>query len=335
MISGAVPQADQARRGQAGHDLAVVAAVTLAAFVLSAMLEVREWMTEVTRPVEHYQMDELPLTFAVLALALAWFSLRRWREAERELRLRVKAQEQLAQREDEHRLLAQKYMLVQEDERRSLARELHDEMGQFLNAIKLEAVSLRSSAQGRDAEVAAGANAIIELSGHVYEVVRGIMQRLRPAALDALGLRDALADLVGQWGRRNPGVRCRLEAVGDLDGLGEAVNITVYRLVQECLTNVMKHARAATVSVVIERTGGAVSVTVADDGCGMDVQSKRAGLGLLGLRERVAALSGELELRSAPGEGLLVRAQLPVAPPSDEAGRAGLAGAVHQGQESS
>jgi two-component system, NarL family, sensor histidine kinase UhpB len=310
--SRAGPEGAQTRWGQAGRDLVVVGTLTLAAFILSATFEVREWLTEVTHPLEHYQMDELPLTFAVLALALTWFSLRRWQEAEAALRLRVQAQAQLADALAEHRLLAQKYMTVQEEERRSLARELHDEMGQCLNAIKLDAVSIRNIAQGRDADVEAAANAIIELSGHVYDVVRGIMQRLRPAALDALGLRDALADLVGQWSRRNAAVRCRFEAAGQLEGLGEGVNITVYRLVQECLTNVVKHAQAGNVTVTVERFALALRVTVADDGRGMDVRGKRTGLGLLGLRERAEALSGTLELRSAPGGGLVVCAQLPV-----------------------
>lgn len=424
------------RSGQAGRDLLVVGAVTLATFLLSAAFEAREWMTEVTRPLEHYQVDELPFTFAALALALAWFSHRRWRQAETELRLRVEAQAQLTEREEqyrtlfmedlagnalaaqsgeirlcnpamarmlglahpdsavgsdfsgfyaspglwpqhqavlargdkveipvlelkgaggatvhaiarmwprtapgrgreihislvdvsevrsmqreladalaEHRLLAQKYMTVQEEERRNLARELHDEMGQCLNAIKLDAVSIRNLTQGRDAEVQAGANAIIELSGHVYDVVRGITRRLRPAALDALGLRDAVADLVGQWSRRNASVDCRFEPAGELEGLGEAVNITVYRLVQECLTNVVKHAGANHVVVAVERREDSLRVMVADDGRGMDLNAKRTGLGLLGLRERVEALSGSLELRSASDGGLQVCARIPV-----------------------
>jgi two-component system sensor histidine kinase UhpB len=322
----------QTRWGQAGRDLIAVAVATLTTFLLSATFEVREWMTEVTRPVEHYQMDELPLTFAVLALALAWFSLRRWREAERELRLRVEAQAQLAEREDEHRLLAQKYMLVQEEERRSLARELHDEMGQCLNAIKLDAVSIRNVAQGRDPEVEAGANAIIELSAHVYDVVRSIMQRLRPAALDALGLRDAITDLVGQWSRRNPSVQCRFDATGELNELGEAVNITVYRLVQECLTNIVKHARATHVTVAIDRTGDVLRVTVSDDGRGMELGAKRTGLGLLGLRERVEALAGKLELHSVPGKGLEVCAQLPVAAGADASRQPPARSAVAEGE---
>jgi PAS domain S-box-containing protein len=417
-------------------DLVVVAAVTLATFLLSAGLELREWLTEITHPLERYQIDELPLTFGALALSLAWFSWRRWRHAEDELRLRVAAQRALAEREaqyrtlfmenlagttlaspegtiqlcnpamarilgfrhpdhavgrnlaefyadgplweqhrqalaagqkvesgvlnlaaadgsdikaiarmqpwespgrprellvyladiselhvmqkeladtlGENRLLSQKYLMVQEEERRSLARELHDELGQCLNAIKLDAVAIRDVSHGQQPEIEASAIAIVELSGHVYDVVRGIMQRLRPAALDALGLHDAVAHLVGQWQRRNRAVDCRFVASADLSGLGEIMNITVYRLVQECLTNVAKHAKAAHLTVSLERLGAEVQVVVLDDGGGMDLQAKRTGLGLVGLRERVEALQGRLHLTSEPGKGLEVRAWLPI-----------------------
>ena len=132
-----------------------------------------------------------------------------------------------------------------------------------------------------------------------------------------LGLRDAITDLVGQWSRRNPSVQCQFDATGELNELGEAVNITVYRLVQECLTNIVKHARATHETVAIERTGDVLRVTVSDDGRGMELGVKRTGLGLLGLRERVEALAGKLELHSVQGNGLEVCAQLPVAAGAD------------------
>ena len=221
-------------------------------------------------------------------------------------------QRQLADSLGENRLLSQKYVMVQEDERRSLAREMHDELGQCLNAIKLDAVSIRDMTHEQLPEAEASANAIIELSGHVYDVVRGIMQRLRPAALDTLGLHDAVGQLVGQWQRRNRAVECRFESSGDLSGLGEAVNITVYRLVQECLTNVVKHADARHVLVGLHRTDGNVRLAVRDDGRGFDLQAKRSGLGLVGLRERVEALSGRLVLDARPGAGVEIVVILPV-----------------------
>lgn len=298
---------------QVPRDLALVIVITLAVFVFSAVFELREWLTDITHPLEPYQIDELPLTFAALALSLTWFAWRRWLQSERELALRFAAQRALAETLAENRLLSQKYLLVQEEERRNLARELHDELGQCLNAVKLDAVAIRDMAKDKDPEIVVSAGAIIDISNHVYDVVRSIMQRLRPAALDALGLRDAVGDLVGQWRRRNPGVACEFQATGELSDLGELANITVYRLVQECLTNIAKHSRAKEVKVALERTGPLeVRVAVSDDGQGMDLHSKRTGLGLVGLRERVEALRGGLELTSSTGHGVQVVAHLPV-----------------------
>jgi len=286
--------------------LVIVVAVTVGMFLLSSKLELRELLTDLTRPLEHYQLDELPLTIAALALSLAWFAWRRWRQLQR-------TQKELAETLTENRLLSQKYLLVQEEERRNLAREMHDELGQCLNAIKLDAVSICELSRGVQLEIERSAGSIIEISNHVYEVVRSIMQRLRPAALDALGLRDAVADLVDQWRRRNPNVMCAFEADGDLSGLGELTNITVYRLVQECLTNVTKHSGATHVYVGVSRVSATdVRATVRDNGRGRDAHAKRSGLGLVGLRERVEALRGRLELAGAPGAGVHVTAWLPV-----------------------
>jgi len=307
-------------RHQVSRDLVVVVVVTVGMFLFSSALELREWLTELTRPLEYYQLDELPLTFAALALSLAWFAWRRWQQSERELRLRVAAQRALVERESqlaetlaENRLLSQKYLLVQEEERRNLAREMHDELGQCLNAIKLDAVSICELSRGVQPEIERSASSIVEISNHVYDVVRSMMQRLRPAALDALGLRDAVGDLIDQWRRRNPSITCGFEAEGDLSGLGELTNITVYRLVQECLTNVAKHSGATHVYIGVARTCvSEVRVTVRDNGRGMDLHAKRSGLGLVGLRERVEALQGRVELSGAVGAGMHVTARLPV-----------------------
>lgn len=297
------------------RDLIAVVVVTVLAYLLASQFELREFFTRVSEPLERYQLDELPFVIGTLAIALAWFAWRRWRHAEEELQLRLRTESNLAKTLSENRLLSQKYLMVQEEERRNLAREMHDEMGQCLNAIKLDAIAIRDAVGDREPQAEASANAIVELSSHVYDVVRGIVQRLRPAALDALGLHDAIGQLVGQWQRRNRAVDYRFEAQGDLDGLGEVVNITVYRLVQECLTNIAKHAQATSVRVVLARSAPTtLRIMVRDDGCGMDRARPHTGLGLIGLRERVEALSGWLAIESAPGAGMEVVAVLPLAP---------------------
>ena len=225
-------------------------------------------------------------------------------------------QTELAGALEENRRLSQRSMQVQEEERRNLARELHDELGQSLNAIKVDAVAIRDRSDN-PVEVQRGARAIIEVSGQVYDVVRSLLQRLRPVALDELGLRSAIEYGIEQWRRRHSTVRCNFSAEGDLDGLSEEVNITLYRLAQECLTNVAKHAQATSVTIALARVGsrpvgGEILFSFEDNGCGFDPGPRRQGLGLVGLRERVEALGGNFDLQSAPGRGVRVRASIPV-----------------------
>lgn len=226
-------------------------------------------------------------------------------------------QTELASALEENRRLSQRSMQVQEEERRNLARELHDELGQSLNAIKVDAVTIRDRSENA-AEVQRSAKAIIEVSGQVYDVVRSLLQRLRPVALDELGLRSAVEYGIEQWRRRHTSVRCNFSTQGDLDGLSEEVNITLYRLAQECLTNVAKHAQATSVAISLvraaggEHNGGEVRFSFEDNGRGFDPGQRRQGLGLVGLRERVEALTGTFDLQSAPGQGTRVRASIPV-----------------------
>jgi len=222
-------------------------------------------------------------------------------------------QTKLAGALEDNRRLSQRSMQVQEEERRNLARELHDELGQSLNAIKVDAVTIRDRSDN-PAEVQRGAKAIIEVSGQVYDVVRSLMQRLRPVALDELGLRSAVEYGVEQWQRRHPEVRCSFTAEGELDDLNEQMNITLYRLAQECLTNIAKHADASKVAISLARVAGGAQVcfTCDDNGSGFDLGLRRQGLGLVGLRERVEALGGTFDLQSARGQGARIRASLPV-----------------------
>lgn len=411
------------------RDVAIVVAVTVATFVFSSAIDLREWVEKFTGPLEPYQIDELPLTLLATALTLAWFSWRRSKQVVEQVGLRLIGERQYralfmetlagnvvasadgriklvnpaaaqllgfatadelnglrlgdfyldeshwAEHRDrlqhaekielpvlqlkrrdgrivqaaaklsarlspegspevhmyvaditdvtamqtelavalaENRRLSQRSMQVQEEERRNLARELHDELGQSLNAIKVDAVTIRDRSE-HAVEVQRSAKAIIEVSGQVYDVVRSLLQRLRPVALDELGLRSAVEYGVEQWQRRHPAVRCSFSAEGELDDLSEQMNITLYRLAQECLTNVAKHAEATAVTVSLQRVSGQeICFSFDDNGRGFDPGSPRQGLGLVGLRERVEALDGKFDLQSAPGQGVRVRAVIPV-----------------------
>jgi two-component system sensor histidine kinase UhpB len=202
-----------------------------------------------------------------------------------------------------------------EEERRSIARELHDEMGQSVTAIRTIGAAIANRTETSDAQIHANARTIVEVAGHLYDVVHGIIRQLRPSALDHLGLRDALEGWVETWRSRYPDVELELALEGDLDNLGETVNITVYRIVQECLTNVVRHAGADRAQVSVRRLGETLEVVVRDNGHGIGERdtAEAARFGLLGMRERVQALNGEFELLSRPGEGLRVRARIPLA----------------------
>jgi len=298
------------------RDLIVIAVVTLVTFIISSVLELNERLIAFTRPFEAYQVDELPTTFVAMIMALAWFSWRRSRQSIEQANLRLAAQRELAEALTENRRLSQRYLQIQEEERRFLARELHDELGQSLNAIKVDAVNIRAAA-GDLPEVSHSAQAIIDVSSKVYEVVRGLLRHLRPVALDELGLASAVQHSVDEWQRRHKGMDCVLSIDGEFEGLHEDVNITAYRFVQECLTNVARHARAQCVEVSLRhRNEGTDSsrleMFVDDNGRGVDPAVPRTGLGLIGLRERVEALGGVFEIAATPGSGTRVSAAIPL-----------------------
>jgi two-component system sensor histidine kinase UhpB len=218
---------------------------------------------------------------------------------------------------EQNRYLAQQTLAVQEAERRALAHELHDELGQSISAIKAVAASIGESSRGPEREsggVASAAATITDISNHLYSVVRGMMRRLRPVLLDEFGLVRALEELVDGWNERHADVFCRLTTHDRLDDLGDAVNISVYRIVQECLTNTTKHAHASEVGVDVRRTeDGALRLAIADDGQGFEPGAAPRGLGLLGMRERVEALQGKFELATGRGRGVHLMITIPIA----------------------
>ena len=298
------------------RDLAIVVGLTLLSVVATSYFELDEWLYARTRQWELFQIDELPITFIVLTLGLMWFSSRRHRQTRLELAAREQAEARLGRALAVNRQLAQRQLRAEEDERKHLARELHDELGQYLNAIKLDAVAIRDGAQDTT-HVSHAADAIIQSVDHVHEAVSGMIRRLRPVGLDELGLAAAVENLVDQWRARLPGVRFSLTFAGSLDALDEQLNLALYRLIQEGLTNCSRHAGAGRLEISLRRGGVAagdeVMLSVQDDGCGTDLAAGTSGFGLSGMRERVEMLGGRFFVASEPGAGLRLEAHLPVA----------------------
>lgn len=239
-----------------------------------------------------------------------------------------------ARQEAEHllilnRRLMQRLFMSQEEERLRLARELHDEMGQYCTAIVANLQVISELNGGANRQIAARCETILELCGHVHGIIQSMLQRLRPGLLDEVGLCYALQDLATTWSHAHHGVICRLDLQGSLDDLGEAMNIALYRIIQECLTNVARHARASEVRVIVSRgrpeaagSDGRFSVhrtcrevvvlEVSDNGRGFANRPDQQGLGLTGIRERVLSLGGEMIIDSRPGNGTSIKAVLPV-----------------------
>ena len=226
-------------------------------------------------------------------------------QAERD-QLEIEVQRRTEQLTD----LARHLQTVREDERSHLARELHDELGALLTAAKLDVARLKSrlgstltpEASERLQHLSEGLNAGIALK-------RRIIEDLRPSSLSNLGLVAALDILIREWGQRGGvAIKSELEPVR-LRASGE---LTVYRLVQEALTNITKYARAGEVRVSLMSHEGRVSVSVRDDGVGFDTSApRRSTHGLLGMRYRLESEGGRMVLRSAPGAGTVIEAELP------------------------
>lgn len=224
----------------------------------------------------------------------------------------------------ENQALSKRSLAIQESERRHLARELHDELGQSISAIKALAVSIAQHADPDGASIRGSAQSIVLVCNRIYQVVRDMMNRLRPAVVDELGLRLGLERMVDDWNAHHEDVFCRLAVTGPVDALGDELQIGVYRIVQEGLNNVAKHAGAGTVELRLEVTGETVprrlSLQMRDDGRGFDPGRSSSGVGLPGMRERVESLGGEMTVTAERGAGVVIDIAVPLDEPPNDLG---------------
>ena len=232
-------------------------------------------------------------------------------------------EESAAQRRDLHRRVIE----AEEQERKRLARELHDELGQSLTAIKVDAAYIVREAHGTSAKIISSARSIERLSSEIMELIRSMLARLRPHGLETVGLRESVQDLVNGWQARVADrFQCSLAFEGDVDSLAPELNITVYRLIQECLTNAVRHSRARAISLRLSMSDSfpnRISVDVTESGTSLpDIVDPSGslgaaivgtGAGLMGMRERVEAHGGELRVDVGRGGGLSLHAWMPTA----------------------
>lgn len=253
-----------------------------------------------------------------LSYRLPDFALLEWRHTAIAINQLAANQQQLLV---ERQTLLAKLMTLQEEERRYLAREMHDEFGQCLAAINAIVAAIAQTARQQCPELISETNQLFRFSGHMMDSVRGLLQRLRPAELDELGLAASLGSLVAGWRGRGGGKICyRLSITGDCSSLPETLTITLFRVVQECLTNIAKHSAAENADVILNVAKDGVVLTIRDDGnAALLPFVDSPGIGLLGIRERIVALDGRLVLSINKPHGLVVDAWLPLQPPTEAA----------------
>jgi signal transduction histidine kinase len=217
--------------------------------------------------------------------------------------------------ENEIKALFTRLVSAQEDERRRIARDVHDQLGQQMTAVR---INLEGLLQGTDIDTpyAESFQRTVRLAEELDHSIDFLTWELRPAALDHLGLPAALAHLVGGWSQRFH-VRADCDTVG-IDGvrLQSDAEANLYRLTQEALHNVYKHARATHVSVLLERRDHQIVLVVEDNGCGFAIEDVSpepvASLGLVSMRERAALAGGELTIESTPGFGTTITVRVPI-----------------------
>ncbi len=217
----------------------------------------------------------------------------------------------LAAAEQETRRLQAQLQTLQEEERADIARDLHDEIGPLLFAANLATVGIRDGAEGRaDAALVQDARGLQELIGRMQAEVRALLGRLRSSPVEDLGLAEAIDGLAAFWRGRYPSVRLQVR-VALARQPDAAIAEALYRCVQEGLANAFRHGRPGQVEVSVRASSAGVVASVADDGPGGGAAVEGGGLGLLGMRERVAALGGAVSAGAAAGQGWVVTAELP------------------------
>ena len=206
--------------------------------------------------------------------------------------------------------LTQHSLAIQEEERQHLSQELHDEFGQSLTAIKVMAVT----ASRQTADVVKITATISDICDHLTLVLRSMMQQLHPLVLTELGLKATLEDMVNHWSERNPDLKLSIICGDEVDELDKNIARQIFRVIQECLTNVIRHADAKQVRIDlrVQAAEGKLFLNVTDDGQGCDMQNLNRGFGLRGIKERIKSLAGEVSLDSRPGEGMRISAWIPL-----------------------
>ena len=218
--------------------------------------------------------------------------------------------EELDSSQKQNQALTQHSLEIQEEERQRLSQELHDEFGQSLTAIKVMAVT----AAHEKSDTKTITVSIVEICDHLMTVVRSMMKQLHPLILTELGLKATLEDLLDHWESRTRSITFKLQVDNMVDHLDKTIIIQIFRVIQESLTNIIRHASATEVSIslTIKPNSNILDLLVIDNGVGCDLDNLSSGFGLQGIAERVKLLGGQFEIQSSPAKGMQIKVQIPL-----------------------
>jgi two-component system sensor histidine kinase UhpB len=215
----------------------------------------------------------------------------------------------------ENEALNHRLITAQDDERRRTALDLHDEVGPCLFGLKANAASIANAVAALPGDVASKlaerARDMLAIIEHLQAINRSMLNRLRPMALGHVPLRELLSELVQERARQHPQIAFDFVADRLAPSFGDSIDLTIYRCVQESLTNAIRHAQACAVGIELRERGSQLELSVRDDGCGIDA-SAPAGFGLRGMQERVQGLGGSCRIEGASGQGTSVRIAIPL-----------------------
>jgi two-component system, NarL family, sensor histidine kinase FusK len=281
----------------AWRDLLRVLVVIALFWAMAMQWELSEKLALWLQSYERFQLDEIPLTLLALSLGLAWFAFQRMHEVSALL--------------EANRHLTQRLISAQEDERRILAQELHDEVGQACTALRIEAAYIGKAIHNDPNAALESAKRIDQSSLRMHSLARDMLKRLRPPSLDSLGLEESLKELCSSWEQH-----CRIQCHTLINALPhelpDALSTTIYRVTQEALTNIAKHANASQVWISLNGSQDVLTLSISDNGQGLHPTSSGShGLGLTGMRERIASLQGHIHFEDAQ-PGLRIHVQLPI-----------------------
>lgn len=229
---------------------------------------------------------------------------------------------ELAVANENIRRLIQRTNVLIEEERKSIARDIHDHLNALVVAVRLEAQAILRILQRTTCDdpalpdIHTRINRMSSMINDVYAMGREIIRRLRPEVIDALGLCGAIRDLIESYDRVHPACQFNVVFLGNLDDLGDNIDMTIYRVIQEAMSNAIKYARAHKISIklsCLQIKRDEVRLVIRDDGVGFnDEQQAQKGIGLISMRERVNGVGGKIEIKSMPGRGTYIVASIPI-----------------------